>query len=202
MLKYSIIRVGILQVNCYLLWNDGAKEALVIDPGDEPEAIIGAIAERGLVPVGILLTHGHVDHIRGVSDVSAKYGVPVWIHEADRALYANPDNAIMPWIPAAQDLPDIAEAVPELPGCPFEIIHTPGHTPGGVCYYFKDAKELFSGDTLFQGTYGRTDFPGGNAQALFSSIREKLFTLPDDVNVHPGHNEPTTIGTEKTRQHF
>ena len=84
----------------------------------------------------------------------------------------------------------------------FEVIETPGHTPGGVCFYFKNEKQLFSGDTLFRGTYGRTDFPGGSAQKLFSSIRTKLFTLPDDINVWPGHNDATTIGDEKRTQFF
>ena len=134
--------------------------------------------------------------------MSAAFSLPVWIHEADRIYYASPDNAILPWLPAAANLPKPVDTPPQLPNHPFEVIETPGHTPGGVCFYFKNEKQLFSGDTLFRGTYGRTDFPGGSVQKLFSSIRTKLFTLPDDINVWPGHNDATTIGDEKRTQFF
>ncbi len=200
MLKFKKVPVGILQVNCYIVWCEGRKEALVIDPGDEPEKIGDAIDGLGLTPQGILLTHVHIDHIRGVSDLSARYGLPVWCHENDREQYASPENALLPWLPAAEDLPDITDPPATLPDAPYEIIWTPGHTRGGVCYYFKDDGLLFSGDTLFKGTYGRTDFPGGSEDALFNSIRTKLFTLPDTVKVLPGHSESTTIGAEKRTQ--
>lgn len=198
MLTYQTIPVGILRVNCYLVHAEGAAETLVIDPGDEYDVIATALDAKGLSPVGILLTHAHVDHIRAVGALADRYDVPVWCHAGDRALYADPANALDPWVPAATDLPAItAGDVPGLPGVACTVIHTPGHTPGGVCYYFADDKLLFSGDTLFQGTYGRTDFPGGSAPQLFASIRNKLFTLPDDVRVLPGHMAPTTIGQEK-----
>ena len=202
MLKIQTVIVGALEVNCYIVYDSETKEALIIDPGDEADRIIEAVKSLGVSPKGILLTHAHVDHIRGVGTVSAAFSLPVWIHEADRAMYLSPDNAILPWLPAAANLPKPVDTPPQLPNHPFEVIETPGHTPGGVCFYFKNEKQLFSGDTLFRGTYGRTDFPGGSAQKLFSSILTKLFTLPDDINVWPGHNDATTIGDEKRTQFF
>lgn len=200
MVKFKNIPVGILQVNCYIVWVEGHRDALIIDPGDEPDKIGDAVDSLDLTPTGILLTHVHIDHIRGVSDLSARFGLPVWCHENDREQYLSPENELLPWLPAAKDLPDITDPPATLPDASYEIIWTPGHTRGGVCYYFKDDGLLFSGDTLFKGTYGRTDFPGGSEDALFNSIRTKLFTLPDDVKVFPGHSEPTTIGAEKVSQ--
>ena len=202
MLKIKRVIVGALEVNCFIVRDSDTNDALIIDPGDEADRIIEAVKLVEAKPLGILLTHAHVDHIRGVGAVSAAFNLPVWIHEADRAMYLSPDNAILPWLPAAENLPQPVAAPLQLPNHPYEIIETPGHTPGGVCFYFKDEKLLFSGDTLFQGTYGRTDFPGGSAPTLFHSIRTKLFTLPDDVKVWPGHNESTTIGEEKQTQVF
>ena len=202
MLKIQTVIVGALEVNCYIVYDSETKDALIIDPGDEADRIIKTVKALGVTPKGILLTHAHVDHIRGVGTVSAAFSLPVWIHEADRPYYESPDNAILPWLPAAENLPKPVDTPPQLPNHPFEVIETPGHTPGGVCFYFKNEKQLFSGDTLFRGTYGRTDFPGGSAQKLFSSIRTKLFTLPDDIYVWPGHNDATTIGDEKRTQFF
>ena len=202
MLKIKRVIVGALEVNCFIVRDSDTNDALIIDPGDEADRIIEAVKLVEAKPLGILLTHAHVDHIRGVGAVSAAFNLPVWIHEADRAMYLSPDNAILPWLPAAENLPQPVATPLQLPNHPYEIIETPGHTPGGVCFYFKEEKLLFSGDTLFQGTYGRTDFPGGSAPTLFNSIRTKLFTLPDDVKVWPGHNESTTIGEEKQTQVF
>ena len=202
MLKIKRVIVGALEVNCFIVRDSETNDALIIDPGDEADRIIEAVKLVEAKPLGILLTHAHVDHIRGVGAVSAAFNLPVWIHEADRAMYLSPDNAILPWLTAAENLPQPVDTPLQLPNHPYEIIETPGHTPGGVCFYFKEEKLLFSGDTLFQGTYGRTDFPGGSAPTLFNSIRTKLFTLPDDVKVWPGHNESTTIGEEKQTQVF
>ena len=202
MLKIKRVIVGALEVNCFIVRDSETNDALIIDPGDEADRIIEAVKLVEAKPLGILLTHAHVDHIRGVGAVSAAFNLPVWIHEADRAMYLSPDNAILPWLTAAENLPQPVDTPLQLPNHPYEIIETPGHTPGGVCFYFKEEKLLFSGDTLFQGTYGRTDFPGGSAPTLFKSIRTKLFTLPDDVKVWPGHNESTTIGEEKQTQVF
>lgn len=198
MLTHKLVLVGAIGVNCYVVYDDTAPDCLIIDPGDEPQKIINAIQELHLKPIGILLTHAHVDHIRGVSDVSARFGLPVWCHANDRVIYSSPDNALLPWLPAAKDLPDIMDGEPpQLPTQTYEIIETPGHTPGGVCYYFRQSNVLYSGDTLFQGTYGRTDLPGGHHLSLVNSIRNKLLTLPWKTVVYPGHGGSTCIENEQ-----
>ena len=202
MLKTKTVIVGALEVNCYIVYDSETKEALIIDPGDEADRIIEAVKALGVTPKGILLTHAHVDHIRGVGAISAAFKLPVWIHEADRPYYESPDNAILPWLPAAENLPKPVDMPPQLPNHPFEIIETPGHTPGGVCFYFKNEKQLFSGDTLFQGSVGRTDLPGGDYDTLMRSISEQLLPLPDDLRIFPGHQYWSTIGTEKQRNPF
>lgn len=198
MITVKRLPVGLLQVNCYLVI--AGKEALIVDPGDEPQKLIEAVEGQQLLPRGILLTHAHVDHIRGVSDVAARFGLTVWCHAADRALYASPSNALLPWLPAAEDLPGICDTLPELSGAPYTVLHTPGHTPGSSCFYFPEDELVLTGDTLFKGTHGRTDFPGGCEQDIHDSIRLKLFTLPETTVVFPGHQEQTTIGDEKKTQ--
>ena len=202
MLRMECIQVGFLDVNCYLVWADGAASALVIDPGAEPAKIETALARHGLVPAAILLTHGHVDHIGAVGALAAKYGMPVWLHPNEMSLYRSPANALPPWVPAAQDLPEPVAALPSVPGLAFTVIETPGHTRGGVCYYFADSATLFTGDTLFCGSVGRTDLPGGNADLLTDSIREKLLRLPPETKVYPGHGGATRIGDEATGNPF
>ncbi len=197
MMRYELIPVGILQTNCYLAWSSKSSSCLVIDPGGSFELIESRLGKLNLKPVGVLLTHGHVDHIGAVGELSSKYGIPVWIHEGDRGLYLDPRNAILPWVPAAEGLPEPVQELPKVEGLSYEVIHTPGHTPGGVCFYFAEHGVLFSGDTLFQGTHGRTDFPGGSYATLMKSIKEKLLSLPKNVVVLPGHQEATTIGDEQ-----
>lgn len=189
--------VGLLSVNCYLLYHPESRECLIVDPGDHGDSIQAEVRNLSLQPRGILLTHGHVDHISAVPAIAKAYGIPVWIHEADRGLYSSPANAILPWIPAAKDLPEPCDTAPQIAGCSYEIIHTPGHTPGCVCFYFPAEQFLLSGDTLFRGTVGRTDFPGGNAAHLMASIKNKLLALPDRTTVYPGHEAPTTIARER-----
>ncbi len=195
MIRMECIAVGFLEVNCYLVWADGAESALVIDPGAEPAKIEAALARLGLKPAAVLLTHGHVDHIGAVGALASKHGIPVWVHPDEMKLYRSPANALPPWIPAVQDLPEPAKEIPAVPGLAFSVLETPGHTRGGVCYYFADSAAVFTGDTLFAGSIGRTDLPGGDAATLQRSIR-KLLELPPDTAVFPGHGEPTTIGDE------
>ena len=189
--------VGMLAVNCYLVWESVGRKALIIDPGDEAEEIVREIREKALIPTAILLTHAHVDHIRGVRGVAAEFGIPVLVSAEDRKLYLSPDNALMPWLSAAKDLPMPVDSLPPVDGLEYTVIHTPGHTPGGVCYYFADDNILFSGDTLFQGSVGRTDLAGGDAEQLMNSIQTKLLNLPSNTRVYPGHGNVTTIGNER-----
>jgi len=195
-MQVACLVVGMLQVNCYLVWVEDSREALVIDPGDEGERIAAGIADRKLCPRAVLLTHGHVDHIRAVPVITKLFGVPVWCHLRERELYASPANAVLPWMPAAEGLPEPGGVLPSVPGLEYAVLETPGHTPGGVCYHFPAAGMLFSGDTLFQDSIGRADLPGGDPDVLLKSIRERLLCLPPETRVYPGHGAPTTIGAE------
>jgi len=195
-MRIRCISVGMLDVNCYLVWDETAREALVVDPGDDADKVGRELRTQGLTPTGILLTHGHVDHIRGVPDVARAFGIPVWLHAAERELYASPQNAILPWLPAAAGLPEPATALPQAAGLLYRVLETPGHTPGGVSYYFAAAATVFTGDTLFAGGIGRTDFPGGDTEALLRSIRGQLLNLPPATVVYPGHGPATSIGDE------
>lgn len=195
-MRQLCLPVGLLGVNCYLVWDEHSSTGLVIDPGDEPERITGMIRQQGVTPRAILLTHAHVDHIRGVGGVAAAFAIPVWLHPADRPLYASPANALPPWLPAAEGLPAPCPELPALPELPVRVLHTPGHTPGGVCYHLPAAGMLFTGDTLFQDSIGRTDLPGGDAAALLRSIRTQLLPLPPATRVCPGHGAETTLGAE------
>lgn len=202
MINIETLSVGTLEVNCYLVWDPETGEGIVIDPGDEAEKVIAACEAQSVQPVAVYLTHAHVDHIRGVPGVARHFDIPVILDDADHGLYNSPDNALPPWIPRAENLP--------VPGNPpaFRhfpeptIIPTPGHTPGGVCLYFPQESILFTGDTLFAGSIGRTDFPGGNTDDLLTSIREQLLTLPENTRIYAGHGIPSTIGDEKRSNPF
>jgi len=201
-LRIQTYPVGLLAVNCYLIHAEGSAEALIIDPGDEAAELAEEIKSQKLTLRGILLTHGHFDHIGAVPGLVERFGVPVYIHPGDAGLYASPQNCMPPWFSAVQGLPAPAAELPTAAGLSFSVLPTPGHSPGGVCYYFAQDGIVFSGDTLFAGSVGRTDFPGGNVADLMASIRTVLFRLPDDTRVLAGHNSPTTIGTERTTNPF
>jgi glyoxylase-like metal-dependent hydrolase (beta-lactamase superfamily II) len=191
------------QTRCSVVWDDSLSCAIV-DPGCSSDAEISEltsfISSRGLKPVCIMLTHGHFDHVLGVSELAAKYQIPVLMHPADKATLAN-NEYFCKWfgapLPAAFDTTDICEgSVIEVGSLRFEVIETPGHTPGGVSFYERSEKVLFSGDTLFAGAIGRTDHPGGDYEMLMKSILEKLVTLKGEVCVIPGHGPCTDIARE------
>lgn len=188
------LSVGCFGANCYLL-NNG-DDALMIDPGGDAKELVQLLNKKQLSLRAILLTHGHFDHIGAVPDLARKYDVPVVLAEADQALYHSPANCFPPF-PCVPDLPETTPDVPVIEGLECDVIATPGHSQGSVCYRF--GGHLFTGDTLFRLSVGRTDLPGGDGRQLMKSIRERLWVLGDDVQVYPGHGEPTTIGHE--RQH-
>ncbi len=186
-------QVGLLEGNCYLV--PVGETLYIIDPGADAEIIVRRAREFECRERVILLTHAHVDHIGAVGAVARALNIKtVYLHRKDVDLYFSPANALPPWLPAAENLPqpDSTFASPD-----FEILETPGHTPGGVCFYFKQYPVLFAGDTLFAGSIGRTDLPGGDHQQLIESIRGKLLGLPDSLDVYPGHGRSTTVGHEK-----
>ena len=200
-MKMKRIVLDFLSVNCYLLGNEQTGEALLVDPGSSAAKIFAAVEAEHAKVVGILLTHAHVDHVSAVAEVAEKYNAPVWIHPDDYALYFSKENALPPYMMAPENLPQPVKECPTA-GMDFQILHTPGHTPGGVCFYFPAEKVVFTGDTLFCGTYGRTDFPGGSQRAIFNSIRNVLFKLPPETRVFPGHEQSTTIGKEQANPIF
>lgn len=192
---YSVLSVGFLQVNCILLECPADDTLYIIDPGSEPERIAAAAESSGMGRKAILLTHAHVDHISAVPELAGHFRMDrVYLHPDDLKLYRSPDNALPPVMPAVKNLPE-----PEagLKSEEIRIIHTPGHTRGGVCFHLPGSGLLFSGDTLFRASIGRTDLPGGNHESLLRSIRGKLFNIPDHTTVVPGHGPETSIEYEK-----
>jgi hydroxyacylglutathione hydrolase len=202
----ACITVGALEENCYLYACPQTLEAVIIDPGDEAPRILARIQELKFVPRYIINTHGHIDHICAIDAVSEVYPVPLAIHPADVPLYTDEQAARMfgRQAPLVKRKPDILLHEGDTLSfgtLTLEVLHTPGHTPGGICLVSRPYC-VFSGDTLFQRGIGRTDLPGGNYEQIVSSIREKLYTLDEDLAVFPGHGEPTTIGEEKYENPF
>jgi glyoxylase-like metal-dependent hydrolase (beta-lactamase superfamily II) len=202
----ACITVGAFQENCYLYACPQTLEAVIIDPGDEAERIIEHIQELQLIPKYILNTHGHIDHISAIDAVSAVYPVPLAIHAADVHMYTDENMASMfgRKAPLVKRKPDmLLKEGDEISfgTLTLEVLHTPGHTRGGVCFVSRPYC-VFSGDTLFYRGIGRTDLEGGNYEQIERSIREKLYTLEDDLVVFPGHGSPTTIVEEKYENPF
>lgn len=195
------LAVGVMPTNCYLVWDNISKDAVVIDPADDEERIIEWIEKEGLELKAILLTHGHFDHVMAVDALRKKYGVKSYIHELEQEVLGDAQKNCAYMINSSfTDEADVYvkdEEELQFGALNLRVLHTPGHTQGGVCYYFYQANTLFSGDTMFCRNVGRDDLPTGNGMALQKSIREKLLVLPEEVIVFPGHNGPTTIGTEK-----
>lgn len=199
--------VGVVGTNCYLAANSETKETLIIDPGDEAGVLENYINKNAYHPVAILLTHGHFDHCMAASELAKQYGISIYVHEDDKETMENPAYNCSGMI--GRKLAFHADNYfhgerdhLSLAGFEIDVFLTPGHTPGGVCFYVESEGILFSGDTLFCESVGRTDFPGGSMSQIVCSIKEKLFLLPNDTKVLPGHNEWTTIGNERQNNPF
>ncbi|ACV63099.1 beta-lactamase domain protein [Desulfofarcimen acetoxidans DSM 771] len=197
--------VGMMGANCYIIGCEETKEACVIDPGDEDKKILSKLVKHGLTCRYIVLTHGHVDHIGALEQVQKATGARVLIHRDDADMLTNPAKNLssfmglqMQFEPADVKLGD--KDVIEVGKLKLEVIHTPGHTPGGICLKTGDC--LITGDTLFAGSVGRSDFPGGSHSQLIASIKNKLLNFPDNTRVFSGHGPETSIGTEKRTNPF
>ncbi len=204
-MKILRIPAGIYAANCYIIYPEDKKEGIVLDPGGDVEDIIAAIDSNDLNIKYIILTHGHADHIGGVKGLKNKLGVPVMIHEKDRELLVDGDKNLSSVMAMAtvEIEPDVllkdGDKI-EFGGLTAEVIHTPGHTSGGICLKIGD--NLFTGDTLFAGSIGRTDFLGGSYEEIIKSIKEKLVIYPDNTQVYPGHGPSSTIKNEKSSNPF
>lgn len=189
MLHIHVLPLGDYQTNCYILHNDGNSDCVVLDPGYEPEIILGYLAEKKLNLTAIALTHCHFDHVGAVKELAAQTDCRVYLNQKDLALPPMLTNGPLYYTDTYKD----GDTVP-LAGIPFRVLETPGHTPGSVC--LMTGAHLFSGDTLFAGSCGRTDLPGGDSRAMRDSLR-KLATLEGDYDVYPGHGSATTLAREK-----
>jgi glyoxylase-like metal-dependent hydrolase (beta-lactamase superfamily II) len=192
------IVVGQLDVNCYIISDDTAPGALVIDPGDEPEKIIEYINRAGLTPHYILFTHAHYDHVCAAKELHDQYKAVIVMHESETLTYETTKQLCMSWGYASDDFPTPERTVKDgdvisLGKLPFQVIHTPGHTPGSICLHCENI--LFTGDTLFKGSVGRTDLPGGDSLLLLRSLK-RLLLLPSETKVMCGHSSETTIADE------
>ena len=200
-LKINQYVVGPVQTNCYFAINDDTKELLVIDPGASPKQLAERIRQETCTPVAILLTHGHFDHATGAEELAKEFDIPIYAYETEKETLEDA-NLNVSWMMgeslvfhADKFLKDEQEI--NLAGFHIRVLHTPGHTKGGCCYYFPYENVVFCGDTLFCTSVGRSDLPGGSASELIRSIQEKLMTLPERTTVYPGHNDVTTIENER-----
>lgn len=198
--------LGQVQTNCYLIGNEKTKEAVVIDPADEGAYIAKRLRSLGYELKAILLTHGHFDHITGAEELRSLTGAEIYAYEGEKELLADPKlNCSSIAGHTISLIPDKFfkdKDQLELAGFTFEVLFTPGHTSGSVCFYLKSEGILFSGDTLFQESVGRSDLPTGNGRRLVKSVNERLLPLGEDILVYPGHGEDTTIGYEKRYNYY
>ncbi|CEG27853.1 MBL fold metallo-hydrolase [Bacillus sp. B-jedd] len=201
------VPLGGLQTNCYVLY-DNNRNCLIFDPGEEAAKLKSIIAEKKLNPLAIMLTHAHFDHIGAVDPIRDHYKIPVYLHEREKKWMGDPalnGSAFFPGTPIKVRHADHilgGEGKMELDGFSFEILETPGHSPGSVSYYFPEKGIIVSGDTLFMGSVGRTDLPGGSEKELMKSIHTRLLELPEETIVLPGHGPATTIGDEMASNPF
>lgn len=205
-MKIERFVLGSLATNSYLIINEETKEVMIVDPATCPDYLISHVKSNDYVPKAILLTHGHFDHVMGIDGWVKAFHIPVYLHENEKEILADPRQNLSYMFGTQYTYDDVRclkdGEILEIAGFRFKVIHTPGHTKGGCCYYEEAEEVLISGDTLFAQSVGRSDFPTGDGQTLVSSIKERLFCLPDSVMVYPGHNDLTCIGDEKVYNPF
>ncbi|GAB4306446.1 MAG: hydroxyacylglutathione hydrolase GloC [Myxococcota bacterium] len=199
--------VSAFMENAYLIADKETKEGYFIDPGDDAETLIALAEKLSVKPLAILNTHGHIDHIAAVADLKKHYGIKFFLHKEDEVWLENVNvQARLFGVPKVEKpaVDDFLRDGDEFKMGEFTIktIHTPGHSAGGVCFYIQSADVLITGDTLFEGSIGRTDFPGGNYEQLIATIKNKILTLPENTEVYSGHGGVTTVGKEKLYNPF
>lgn len=201
------LRVGPLAVNCYIAGDEGSREVIVIDPGGDVRTIVDALRQMRARVTGIVLTHAHFDHVLGLAGLKANTPAPLWIGEAEQPVLERAEEQAkhfgleIPSVPKPDKLLKDGDTF-AVGSVDFQVIATPGHSPGSICLYAAGSKSLFSGDTLMRGGIGRTDLPGGSMAEELKSIRTKLLTLPLEARVYPGHGPVTTIAEEKAYNVF
>ena len=205
-IKVNCFMVGMVQTNFYYLHREGSKETIAFDPADLGDRICDELDKQGLEVKAIFLTHAHFDHIMGLEAMKNRTGAPVYIGVHEKRLCESPQlnqstSVGRPTVVKADHFLEDGDTV-TVAGITLKTIFTPGHTEGSCAYYIEDGDILISGDTLFQGSIGRSDLPTGDGELLMNSIRTRLYTLPDDLVVYPGHGESTTIGYEKRANPF
>jgi hydroxyacylglutathione hydrolase len=204
---HEILPVGPLRCNCSIIGDETAHEAMVIDPGDEIEDILALLSKHRLQVKQIVITHAHIDHVGGTMKLRAATGAPILLNQNDYALLKMLDvQAAWIGVPAPGNI-EIDRSVTtgesvSAGSHSATILHTPGHTEGSICLYFETEKKLIAGDTLFAGSIGRTDLPGGSMQKIMRSLHDTVMALPDETVVVPGHGELTTIGDERESNPF
>jgi glyoxylase-like metal-dependent hydrolase (beta-lactamase superfamily II) len=204
---HEIIRVGPLQCNCSIIGDDATHEAMVIDPGDDIADVLAIIRKHRLQVKQIVITHAHIDHVGGAMKLRAATGAPILLNQNDYALLKMLDEQA-DWIgvppPGAVEIDQNVQSgeTVNAGSLSASVLHTPGHTEGSICLYFAAEKKLIAGDTLFAGSIGRTDLPGGSMQKIMRSLHDTVLALPDDTVVVPGHGQLTTIGAERESNPF
>jgi hydroxyacylglutathione hydrolase len=204
---HEILPVGLLQCNCSIFGDEQSREAIVIDPGDNIDAILAMLASHSLKVTAIVITHAHIDHIGGAARLKAVTGAPVYMNQNDQELYDHLDVQAS-WL--QMKTPERTQVDMEakdgdsvkLGNAVFHVLHTPGHTQGSISLWIPSENKLVAGDTLFRDSIGRTDLPGGDGRQILRSIHSKLLPLPEEAAVVPGHGPNTTIGREKDRNPF
>ncbi|WP_153123503.1 MBL fold metallo-hydrolase [Peribacillus tepidiphilus] len=207
-MEWKQIPLGPLQTNCYILWNE-KRECIIFDPGDQPERIKKFVKENNLVPIAVLLTHAHFDHIGALDSIRDEFKIEAYLHQKEASWLSDPSqNLSQLFMPNKQIIQRKAENHLKEEGSlkigsfSFQVLETPGHSPGSVSFYHQESSTVFSGDALFQGSIGRTDLPKGNQAELIESIHTKLLTLPEETIVLPGHGPVTTVGQEMDHNPF
>ena len=204
---HEILPVGPLQCNCSIVGDENSREAIVIDPGDDIEAIMEIVARHGLQVKQIVVTHAHIDHIGGAVKLKQLTGAPILLNQNDSTLLRMMDTQAQ-WLgmrppgKVAIDQSITSGDSVKVGAIEGKVLHTPGHTEGSICLYFEPEKRLVAGDTLFAGSIGRTDLPGGSFDKIIRSLHESVLALPDETVVVPGHGELTTIGEERESNPF